>query len=107
MWGNGASWIRDSVPSVHEDQVLRLDASKARVELGWQPRLKIEAALEWTMAWYRAWNQGDNMAEFTEKQIAEYEHLLSSLTVLTRNAVTNAVESVRTIGAQSQTRPGQ
>src|ERR1700688_2517828 len=46
MWGDGASWIRDSVPSVHEDQVLRLDASKARVELGWKPRLRIEAALE-------------------------------------------------------------
>jgi CDP-glucose 4,6-dehydratase len=75
MWGNGASWIRDSVPSVHEDNVLRLDASRARVELGWQSRLEIEAALEWTMAWYRAWNQGDNMAEFTEGQIAEYEEL--------------------------------
>jgi CDP-glucose 4,6-dehydratase len=73
MWGDGASWIRDSVPSVHEDKVLRLDASRARVEFGWQPRLKIETALEWTMAWYRAWNQGDNMAKFTEKQIAEYE----------------------------------
>jgi len=73
MWGDGASWIRDSVPSVHEDQVLRLDASKARVELGWQPKLKIEAALEWTMGWYRAWNQGANMAEFTRTQIIEYE----------------------------------
>ena len=73
MWGDGASWVRDSVPSVHEDQVLRLDASKARVELGWQPRLKIEAALEWTMGWYRAWNQGANMAEFTRTQIIEYE----------------------------------
>lgn len=75
MWGNSAFWIRDSVPSVHEDDVLRLDASKARVELGWKPKLRMEAALEWTMAWYRAWNQGDNMAEFTKKQILEYEGL--------------------------------
>jgi len=75
LWGSGASWSQDSIPSVHEDHVLRLDASKARVELGWQPRLKVEAALEWTMAWYRAWNQGDNMAELTEKQITEYEHI--------------------------------
>jgi CDP-glucose 4,6-dehydratase len=73
IWGDGASWVRDSVPSVHEDHVLRLDASKARVDLGWQPRLKIEAALEWTMAWYRAWRQGENMAEFTRKQIEEYQ----------------------------------
>jgi CDP-glucose 4,6-dehydratase len=75
IWGSGASWIRDSVPGVHEDQVLRLDASKARFELGWQPRLKTETALEWTMAWYRAWNQGNNMAEFTLKQIIGYEQL--------------------------------
>lgn len=72
-WGKGASWVRDSVPSVHEDHLLRLDSSKARIELGWKPRLKIEAALDWTIAWYRAWNQGDNMAEFTKKQIVEYE----------------------------------
>ena len=75
MWGNGASWIRDPDPSVHEDHVLRLDASRARVELRWNPRLKIEAALEWTMAWYRAWNQGENMSEFTRKQIMDYEQL--------------------------------
>lgn len=74
-WGNGASWIRDSIPSVHEDHILRLDASKARVELGWQPRLRIEAALEWTIAWYRAWKRGDDMAEFTGNQISAYEKM--------------------------------
>ena len=73
-WGNGASWIRDSVPSVHEDHILRLDASKARMELGWQPRLRVEEALEWTMAWYRAWRGDDDMAEFTREQIMTYEH---------------------------------
>jgi CDP-glucose 4,6-dehydratase len=75
MWGNGASWIRDSVPGVHEDHILRLDASKARAEVGWKPRLRIEEALEWTMAWYRAWNQGEDMAEFTRQQIVEYDSL--------------------------------
>jgi len=75
IWGVGAAWIRDSRPSVHEDHVLRLDASKARVELGWKPRLKIEAALEWTMAWYRAWNDGKNAADFSKAQIVEYEKL--------------------------------
>jgi CDP-glucose 4,6-dehydratase len=75
LWGDGASWVRDAFPSLHEDHVLRLDASKAHIELGWRPRLRIETALEWTMAWYRAWNQGDNMAEFTRKQIVTYEEL--------------------------------
>ena len=75
MWGNGAAWARDPEAGAHETHYLRLDASKARIELGWEPRLKIETALEWTMAWYRAWRQRENMAEFTKTQILEYEKL--------------------------------
>jgi CDP-glucose 4,6-dehydratase len=77
-WGKGASWIHDAVPGVHEDHVLRLDASKARVELGWRPRLRIEAAREWTIEWYRAWHKGKKMVEFTAKQIGQYETLCGS-----------------------------
>ena len=76
MWGDGAAWERDPDPGAHEANYLRLDASRARLELGWQPRLKIETALEWTMAWYGAWNRGKNMADFTIRQIVEYEKLL-------------------------------
>ena len=75
MWGNGAAWARDPEAGAHETHYLRLDASKARTELGWEPKLKIETALEWTMAWYRAWRQRENMAEFTKTQILEYEKL--------------------------------
>jgi CDP-glucose 4,6-dehydratase len=75
MWGAGVSWERDPDMGAHETNYLRLDASKARHELGWQPRLRIEEALEWTLAWYRAWSRGENMMEFTTKQIADYESL--------------------------------
>jgi CDP-glucose 4,6-dehydratase len=75
VWGVGASWTRDPDPGAHEANYLRLDASRARLELGWQPRLNIETALEWTMAWYSAWNRGENMADFTTRQIAAYEKL--------------------------------
>jgi CDP-glucose 4,6-dehydratase len=75
MWGEGASWKRDPNTGAHESNYLRLDASRARFELGWQPRLNVENALEWTMSWYRAWHRGENMSEFTAKQIAEYEKL--------------------------------
>ena len=75
MWGNNASWARDADPGAYEAHSLRLDATKARSELGWEPKLKIETALEWTMQWYRAWQEGKNMAELTAKQIEEYETL--------------------------------
>lgn len=73
MWGDGASWKRDADEGVHEAHFLRLDASKAQTELEWNPRLRIEAALEWTVGWYRAWHKGEDMARFSAKQIVEYE----------------------------------
>lgn len=78
IWGDGASWRRNSDLGAHEAHCLRLDASKARFELGWEPRLRIETALEWTMEWYRSWRDGKNMADFTAKQIEEYESLCAS-----------------------------
>jgi CDP-glucose 4,6-dehydratase len=73
LWGNGASWKCDSAPGVHEAHFLRLDASKARVEIGWQPILGIEVALEWTMAWYSAWKRSADMRKETLSQIALYD----------------------------------
>lgn len=75
MWGRGASWARDANPGVHEAQSLRLDSGKAHSVLGWQPRLKIEAACEWTLEWYRSWREGADMAPETNAQIAAYERL--------------------------------
>jgi CDP-glucose 4,6-dehydratase len=75
MWGHGASWVRDNSPSVHEAHYLKLDSSKARAELGWRPRLKVETALEWTLHWYRCRNCGTDMAAETRSQIAQYEKL--------------------------------
>jgi CDP-glucose 4,6-dehydratase len=76
LWGKGATWIRDASSTVHEAHFLRLDASKARAELGWVPRLATEEALEWTMTWYTARREGSNMAHETKAQIIEYEELL-------------------------------
>ena len=73
MWREGASWTRDQAEGVHEGHTLTLDASKARAELGWQPRLRIETALEWTLDWYRSWQRGDDMGQETLAQIAKFE----------------------------------
>jgi CDP-glucose 4,6-dehydratase len=75
-WGDGASWRCDETSSPHESRSLRLDASKARAELGWHPRLNIQAALEWTLNWYRHSQQGVSIRSETEAQIAAYEELL-------------------------------
>lgn len=76
LWGDGAAWANDTAPTPHEAHVLKLDASRARAELDWRPRLTTEAALKWTVAWYRAWSQGAEMRGVTEEQIAGYGDLL-------------------------------
>jgi len=75
LWGNGAAWKADSAGDLHESHCLRLDASKARAELNWKARLRIEKALEWTMNWYRRWQQGADMHQETLAQIREFEKL--------------------------------
>jgi CDP-glucose 4,6-dehydratase len=75
-WGNGASWSCDGSEGEHEARLLRLDSSKARFELGWQPRLRMETALEWLVDWYLAWRGGEDMQAFTLRQIAQHALLL-------------------------------
>lgn len=75
-WGNDARWICDQNQGPYEHALLRLDSSKARVELGWRPRLNLETALEWTIDWYQAWRKDGSMQSETEAQIAAYEKLL-------------------------------
>lgn len=72
IWGDGASWRTDALDHPHEAGLLRLDSSKARMVLGWQPRLDIEQALKMVVEWHRAWLSGADMRAFTLEQIERY-----------------------------------
>ena len=84
MWGDEATSVLDPDPGVHEAGYLKLDASKARSELRWRPRLRLETAIEWLVAWYKAAEAGGDMRQFTLAQIASYEALGSLATSLAR-----------------------
>jgi len=77
-WGQGASWTKDQAVHVHEANYLKLDSSKARSRLKWQPRLRLHTALEWLVDWYKAWHSGAQMHEFTVGQIEQYASLLQA-----------------------------
>lgn len=70
-WGAGASW-RIEPGGPHEAHRLRLDCSKASVELGWRPRLGLGECLDWVIDWYRAHAAGADMRAVTLEQIDAY-----------------------------------
>ena len=52
-----------------------MDSSKARARLGWNRRLRLEDALDWTAEWYRAVHAGADAEAATLAQIERYEAL--------------------------------
>lgn len=72
LWGKDADTIRHADNFQKETLALRLDASRARLDLGWQPRWPIDAALRRTVEWYRAWTRGENMRRVTLAQLDDY-----------------------------------
>ena len=75
LWGNGAQWAIDAEPGVHEAAYLKLDASRARAELGWRPKLELPVAMDWLVQWYKTWQSGAEMHAATLEQIARFEAL--------------------------------
>ncbi len=68
-----AAWQCDAAPQPHEANTLKLDSSKAKVQLGWRPRWNLQTALGMTLAWHQAWKKGSDMAAISVHQIQAYE----------------------------------
>ena len=71
-WGEGTEWENLSEGGPHEANFLKLDCSRIRSVLGWKPRWQVNEAVLQTAKWYQAWLAGENMAEYTDRQIKEY-----------------------------------
>jgi CDP-glucose 4,6-dehydratase len=72
QWGPDARWSSDRQHHPHEAGYLKLDSSMARTHLGWRSRLDIEEALEWTVEWYRAYQDKGDMRALTLDHIQRY-----------------------------------
>jgi len=72
LWGDGARWELDGTPQPHEAHYLKLDCSKARMQLGWTPRWSLDEALRRIVDWQKAYLAGANMCAVTTKQIIDY-----------------------------------
>lgn len=74
-WGGEVGWDRDPTVRPHEAMLLRVDASKARARLGWKPRLRIGDALDWTVEWAKAVDDGESSRSISLRQLTRYEAL--------------------------------
>jgi CDP-glucose 4,6-dehydratase len=72
LWGENARWERVGRQNLHEAFSLTLDAGNARTRLGWAPRMDLPAALDQTVKWYKAWNDGHDMRKFSMNQIEQF-----------------------------------
>ena len=76
MWSPEARWSPDSAANPHEAHFLKLDCSKAKMHLGWKPKLKLTEALKWTVDWYKHfYKEVSSIRSLTEKQIMSYQEL--------------------------------
>lgn len=72
LWGDAASWQPVESEQVHEANLLRLDSSKARAQLGWTPRWNLDETLANTVAWYKTFYSGGDASACTMKQIDKF-----------------------------------
>jgi CDP-glucose 4,6-dehydratase len=74
LWGNNARYVIDSGDHPHEAHYLKLDCSKAGMQLGWQPRWDLSRALTSILEWVRIYSSGGDMHNCCLKQIESYEN---------------------------------
>ncbi len=72
MWGNGAKYVIDENPQLHEANFLKLDCSKSKSRLKWFPKWDIHMALQKIVSWNQSYINGEDMRTITEDQIDEY-----------------------------------
>ena len=72
LWGNGAVWKLDQDAHPHEAGYLKLDISKAKARLGWQPTWDLQDTLERIIKWHHAWLDKKDMQLVSVNEVNEF-----------------------------------
>ena len=72
LWGSEARIEISAANFQKETQTLRLDSTRARRQLGWRPRWRLDQAVQRTADWYRAWSQGHDLRAASLAQLDDY-----------------------------------
>lgn len=72
-WGNGARWVLDKNNNPHEAGYLKLDCSKAALQLNWYPKWNLEDTLKSIIKWHQNYIAQENIQEQCLLEIALYQ----------------------------------
>lgn len=72
QWGDDASWYLSEGEHPHEAHYLKLDCSKAKMRLNWQPIWGLEETLGRIVDWQKAWLDGKDIKQHTLSEIKLY-----------------------------------
>ena len=75
-WPEDVSWIFNPNEELREAQLLKLDISKAKARLNWEPRWALSKTLESIIEWHQSWLSGADMRTVTLAQISSFEEKL-------------------------------
>lgn len=78
-WHCKTKWKKDNSEQPHEAQLLKLDISKARKYLKWNPVWNLSTTLESIIVWHEAFINSKDMNELTFEQIKEYQDSIRSI----------------------------
>lgn len=72
-WKN-IDWINiNNKSQLHEAKYLKLDCSKVKNKIGWEPKMNVEEAINLTVDWYKCFfKDKESIGKVTEKQIKNY-----------------------------------
>ncbi len=73
-WGDGMHWVNQSEQNApHEAGFLMLDCDKMKRTFGWNPRLHIDEAVQYTVEWTKNWLSGGSVTDCMDAQIKAFE----------------------------------
>ncbi|RXG20457.1 CDP-glucose 4,6-dehydratase [Leeuwenhoekiella aequorea] len=71
-WEGTATWELDKNTNPHEAGFLKLDCSKAKAQLKWEPTWNLQETLSRIISWHQSWLKGADVQELCKKEIANY-----------------------------------
>lgn len=71
-WSEGFGYEIKGDNGPHEANLLKLNCDKLKRVFDWKPVYNIEKTVKETVDWYKAYSEGENMTEVTDRQIREF-----------------------------------